>query len=727
MRIFWAVILILAPNLVLGQFRFLTHIPVAVEGEYLANPWAGGLNSGQYGNLDINMDGQLDLVVFDRSSNRFNPFLNVDGVYVFAPEYAYFFPEDINGWVLFRDYNCDGLNDIFTDALFGIKVYLNSSSGSSPLSWILMEDPIFTEGFNGLVNIQLNITDIPGIEDIDGDGDLDILVYDFAVGGYIEYHKNLSIETYGNCDSLVYRRETQQWGDFMECDCDQIVFGDEECSPREGGRLAHAGGKSLLVLDMDGDGDLEVGFGQEQCNTFYLLENVGSNNSALFTGIVENFPDSQAPVSFPQFPAVFNLDVDFDGIKDLVATPNVFANSIENSIDFVHSNWFYQNLGTNETPNFVFAQNDFLQDQMIDVGEEAVPALADFDDDGDLDLFVGGRGGAKPDEFYATLYLFENIGSRIKPIFQLSDSDYLGLSSLRISHLKPSFVDLNRDGNNDLILATTNRFGLVQVQYILGERTGDYDLSKAGQMDLDVNSEDNLFFSDLNNDHIIDLLIGRAQGRLEFWRGADHFQFVLESEEFAGIGDNSLYRHLAPLVDDFNNDRQLELAVADASGRFQIYGQRFGSFEFDPAQIQENILESDLWENSISLRAGSRTTLASGDLTGDGNPDILLGDRQGGVIILENTDPNSVLNPSNESKLKMIVSPNPSNGLLKILTNQNARIEIFSVLGQKILAESTIKSNEVYPLDLRNLSGGIYLIQGRGTTGRDIQKIVIQK
>ena len=709
------------------QFSFGPDYPVEVDGTVLSQAWAGGLNSGQYGEVDLNFDGVKDLVIFDRSSNRLNPFIKTGDSYQYVPDYAYFFPADVNGWVVFRDFNCDGKNDLFTDTLFGIKVYLNSSTGTDSLSWTLVADPIFTEGFSGQINLQVNISDIPAIEDIDGDGDLDILVYDFAIGGYIRYHQNLSVENYGTCDSLEYRRVTQEWGDFMECSCNQFAFGEEECPPFSGGRLAHAGGKSMLALDLDGDGDMEFGLGQEACNTFYMLENIGSPDTALFRDTIPMFPDESTPLSFPEFPGAFYLDLDFDGTRDLISAPNVFANSADNSIDFVQSSWFYRNTGSAEVPNFEFVQDDFLQNTMIDLGEDAVPAMGDIDRDGDMDLLVGNRGKLIDGEYYATLHLFENIGSSSSPRFRLVDSDYLGLGSSQITHLKPYFTDLDNDEVEDLVFATANRFGFAQVRYIPGQSQPGFDLSNAIQLNLEIKPDDKLAFGDLDQDLTTDLVVGRVEGRVEYWEGGNNLVFTLSNDQLAGIGNDSRFRHPAPLFEDFSGDGQMDLMVADASGQLRLFDQRSGDTDFDPEQVQTQLLTSDLWAGTREIRVGARPALASADINGDGLLELALGGRQGGLFILGNTATGVGENLRSETRINLRVYPNPSAGLVRVMVNQDTQVEIISILGQKMLEEIIIKGNEEYQLDVRHLPGGVYLVQARGQTGRSVQKLIIQR
>ena len=68
--------------------------------------------------------------------------------------------------------------------------------------------------------------------------------------------------------------------------------------------------------------------------------------------------------------------------------------------------------------------------------------------------------------------------------------------------------------------------------------------------------------------------------------------------------------------------------------------------------------------------------------------------------------PTSIANQ--ESGINIIVSPNPSNGLLNITgVNEESKIQVYDLVGKKI-HESTIRSN-THTIDLSNESKGIYV------------------
>jgi len=83
-------------------FQYDSSVNVKEENILLDNAWAGGINAGQYGRIDINGDQQEDLVIFDRSSRLLNTFILVGEKFIYNPDYRSFFPDEIEGWILFK-------------------------------------------------------------------------------------------------------------------------------------------------------------------------------------------------------------------------------------------------------------------------------------------------------------------------------------------------------------------------------------------------------------------------------------------------------------------------------------------------------------------------------------------------------------------------------------------------------------------------------------------------
>ena len=121
--------MLLGLNVVWAQDAFIQSntINVTVDGVSLDNPWVGGLNSVQVSEVDLNYDGRLDLILFDRLGERLIPYINNGLDYVYAPDYIKDFPE-ITDWMLMVDFNVDGKMDIFCSTNGGIKVYKNTGS-----------------------------------------------------------------------------------------------------------------------------------------------------------------------------------------------------------------------------------------------------------------------------------------------------------------------------------------------------------------------------------------------------------------------------------------------------------------------------------------------------------------------------------------------------------------------------------------------------------------------
>jgi hypothetical protein len=722
------------------RFEFQSTIPLLLEADTLTNAWAGGMNAAHYNTMHLNGDTLLDLVVFERFTNTVSTFLAVakKGKYFYQHTLSYEgqFPKDLQGWVLMADYNKDGKKDIFTSGKLGVKVYQNTSTASS-LAWKLVADPLLTQGTSGMINLQTYFSDIPAITDLDQDGDLDILTYD-ALGKRVEYHQNQTMERYHQADSLAFKRVNACWGRFEQgSSCGEYQF-DIDCGNATGKtksslRVNHAGGYSLLVLDVDGDGDGDLLTGHEECSSISKLTNHGDAGQARFTQVEDRYPASK-PIFFPQFPIVFYEDVDFDGINDLIATPNVSANPYD-LINFAKSSWLYKNTGSNDSPLFEFVQNDFLQATMLDVGENAFPALADYDGDGDLDLFIGNKGNPVSNtwQIYATISLYENMGTPQQAAFKFITDDYLELSSLEFTFLKPSFIDINGDKITDLtFVSNTDR---TDVKYIVNEGSADqaFQFSKESiqLLPLALHADDTPLLYDLDGDGDVDALVSRSSGELAYYLNtgsAASPQYSLQSNTLATATGEVFEPHLILSMADFNGDGKADLITADKQGKLIMYPDLLDKLKHIPILVERK--EVTFQKGNVTYTSSPLTGFlfpTAADMDGDSLPEILLGTQAGGILFLQNQASSAIPNGLEERKEASMIYPNPTYGEIYLKSEVKGEVTVSTLLGQQVTAKHQLPANQEFPISLRHLPNGFYLVQVLSQKGTMVKKILLYR
>ncbi len=662
--------------------------PVAQGNTTLTNPTAGGINSGQFSEIDLDIDGELDLVVFDRTSNKLSTYLWRNGSYEYEPQYEYLFPNGLINWVLLRDYDGDGYHDLFTSTNLGVRVFHNDAAQTDSLSWSLVADPIVTQG-NSLINLFVNTSDLPSIGDIDEDGDLDILVFNFATGGLIEYHENRSFDEYGHRDSLKYVRVTREWGDFQECFCGQFAFGNEMCDGTN--RLLHISGKALTVSDTNSDGLADVLFGEEECGNLFNLPNVGDLENALFRMAEIPLPELSDVVFFP---AAYLIDISHNGIQELIVSPNARSNELDLH-DYSSSVFAYEK--TNGA--FINQKKGFLQSSMIDVGERSYPALGDVDNDGDMDLLIGNRGSILSEQNPARLSYYENIGSPSDPNFVLQTDDFLELSSLRLSYLKPKIKDLDGDRLPELIFTGNSAEGHI-LSIIKGSSMG-LQASERSEYEVPFNELDQYDLHDVNRDGSIDLLVGTSGGRLDLYLNNGPSltpNFELEEQGYLGMTVNPFRTNLSIAV--VQNGSRDDLITYDDSGELRIIS------DFRSNQEPVPFLLKDI---NVPTRLGRIGSLSTASLIGDNSTNIILGSVQGGIYSLSYSSDSSPVNPGDEWSIN--VYPNPTLNGTNVTSNRASTGRLITLSGQTLLDQIVIRENEVNRLELSNLSQGLYILQ----------------
>lgn len=723
MKIFLA-ISVLMVEVVYGQFTYSIDQSIPVTGLKnmpLPKAWVGGLNAAQYNTMHLNQDDLEDLVLFDRMADKVFTFISDGSNYVYDPAYEDFFPGEITNWLLLRDFNCDGKKDIFTGDIRGIRVFTNVSTSTPAWEPFLFfsgesqSEVLLTKGFTFKINLQLQFDDLPAIVDVDQDGDLDIFNIKFAGNGSLEFHRNYSMERYGTCDSLDFERITQTWGGFTECACGLFAFNNAECD-LSGGRVQHAGGKSVLVFDATGDGTPDVLFSEASCSTLWLLENIGTTENPLISNAVP-FP-SNFPSSFAIYPAPFLEDLNFDGTKDLITIPNIFNKEQFNSL-LNQSNWFYTNMGTNTNPQFTFRQSNFLQDEMIDVGDNAVPAFLDFDGDGDQDLFISNN------SFPAGLALYQNVGGTGQPAFELYDEDFLNFMTSSYYNLKVQFADINKDGKKDFIFtATEASSGRTGLYYIPNSSASSLDFS--GQVlhstSFVLQGSENILIADVDQDGNPNLLLGRANGALQLWDIAVNGEptFSLADESFLDIGPSVLRQNLASAIADLDRDGEADLLFADQTGVLKILPA------FRRKQNTAGLIEETIWnpyqERAVAHNLGGRTWPVVVDLFNESLPSIVAGSILGGVTILRNTGTEPL-----PEQPEIVIYPNPiqQEQTLFIRSDRATQAQLYNIAGQMITESFTIQSGEIYSFPTSRLSPGIYIIVFTTNAKRIAQRLVI--
>jgi hypothetical protein len=727
-----------------GQISFSRNDAVVVldsNNDTLKNPWAGGLNSVQFSELDLNIDGINDLVVFDRTGNRISTYINAGTpnkvTYKHAPIYLPLFPE-MSHWALFRDYNCDGKMDIYTYHSGGVRIYKNTST--TVLSFAL-EDSLVYSNFNpdsitpNMIPIYVSGADLPAIDDIDGDGDLDILTFDVP-GTRVVYHKNLSIENHGTCDSINYELRNKCWGFFEENAVNSSIVIYDTCSFNTGSPEKYTGGNkhagsSLFSLDIDASGSKEIVLGDVSANNLTLLVNGDSSpnlTASSITAVDTAFPanhSSTIPVDLYSFPAGFYLDVNNDNKKDLISSTNNNFNCLNDS-----NVWFYENTNATNNPNFNFVQTNFLQDGMIEVGEGAHPVFFDYNADGLQDLIIGSYGLYNPSTIpnhKASLWLYENVGSAGSPTFKLITQDYLGISSMNLDfignqpavRLLPTFGDLDGDGDEDMLIGDFYGY-LSYFENSAGPGNPvSFSLNTVNYQNIDAGLYASPQLIDLNRDNLLDLVIGERYGYFRYYENIGTStapNFSLTNDSLGNVHSkraNEFAGNSTPFI--FDDGGSYVMLSGSINGYIYRYGNIDGNLNGTFTLMDSTYL--NIWE-------GSQTAIHGKDIDNDGVIDVAIGNYSGGVALYKGDIP-TVIKP--DSKLsEILISPNPTQNIINInLGNNdfsNSTIEILDLLGKTVYKETV--TQQQLKIDLNKLTSGVYLVRFSNTVGNQVKKII---
>jgi hypothetical protein len=728
------------------------EIPVKHDGEFLAQPWVGGLNTPQFLAADLNRDQVQDLVVFDRVGDKVLTFLNLgtpgESSYIYAPEYAGNFPP-ITDYMVLRDYNKDGAADIFCASIpqgsQEMQVFTGYYEGNVlkfrpyifhyPNCFACVPEQIWlpSESQPGLwENLNISKADYPDVDDIDGDGDLDIITFAATIGGHVWWIKNTSKELGLPLDSLRFRLADDCWGRFYESGVLPCI---NDLSPSPTGcvnGLTNGGiggvrhpGSTVMVYDQEGDGDKEIVLGDISFACLNMMTNGGTPSNAWMNAQDTGFPSYNAPVDISIFPAAFYLDLDNDGKKDMIAAPNneTIGEDQKNA-------WFYKNTASSGH-NFQLQTRSFLVQDMIDHGTGTHPTFADVNADGLMDLVVGTYGyflAANASSTNARLYLYLNTGTATQPQFELSNSDWLQMSQFAPDNFEfsPTFGDLDGDGDLDLLIGNDIGSFFYQRNIAGPGQPMQFQLdTDAMWITMDVNgqvSTPTIF--DLDGDGLKDIIAGERLGFINFFKniglpGAPKFNLVPTVENVGSIDTrqpNQFLGFSAPTV--WQTPDGPMLVAGTQGGHYEAY-----------VGIQPNSTAAQLLTETLgNLDDGLRSHPAFADLDADGQLEMLTGNARGGLSLYKTNLQDYTVATNNPAAEKIVLraTPNPANNWTRIegLPEQPAQWQLFDTFG-RLIAEGQTNGENALTLRLEKQVGGLYFFNVRYANGSAALRLML--
>ena len=755
-------------------FGFEKKYNIAVidsNGNTFTNPWAGGLNACQFGEIDLDGDGTRDLVIFDRNGNRTLTYKNLglpgEISYQFKPELTDKLPH-FDDWVIFADYNMDGLNDIFaySKGYAGVKVYKNMGTGANQFELVVF--PYLRSDYgSGYVNILVTYADYPAIYDIDNDGDLDLLTF-WGMGSFVEYHKNQSMEKYGNADSLDFKKVDNCWGSFAESEESNIIYLDT-CfemdnrflvpPPPQGSRKLSGGGgllspgsnskthpalskinqnhpptehgrpgdrhtgSTFMVFDENGDGLDDLLLGDVDYSSPALLINGGTGEDAFMISHTFTFPDYDVPIDLVSFPLMSFLDLNNDNIRDLIIS--TFDPSLVKSRN-LDNIWFYENAGEEGQPVFQLQQKNLFQEEMLDFGAGSTPLFFDYNSDGLVDIVVSNFGYFDSSyhgpaynlycNYRSQLALLKNIGTPGNPSFKLIDRNYANLPSYfsqdePLFAACPTFGDLDGDNDDDMLVGNSDGSLHAFENIAQPGNPAEFILVEYNYQNIDAGyySAPQLF--DMDEDGLQDLVIGKRNGTISYYRNSGTsadpvFTYITDSLGQVDVRNPnlSIFGYCAP---HFFRDINSEI--------YLFAGSEFGDI-FYYSGIKNN-LDGEfklIMKNYLWIDEGLRSAVAVGNLNNDGYPDMIVGNYSGGLSYFDGTTAPPAGFGDWGKTSEFYLYPNPATNFIVINSTdpekyKHLSFSIFNITGRKVMEIDQLHQNK--KIEISKLKKGIYFVK----------------
>jgi hypothetical protein len=462
------------------------------------------------------------------------------------------------------------------------------------------------------------------------------------------------------------------------------------------------------------------------------LMNGGTKDSAKIISQDNNFPSNDTAIKIVTFPALNYLDIDNDGVNELIATPfeDVYHKpSGKNQI------WLYENSGTSILPIFHLVKKNFLQETMVDVGEGATPTVVDVDRDGLMDIIIGNYGDVDSvyyDTLWNNLYTYKNasltyyrnIGTSTNPKFKLITNDWQGLKSYKYSAIKPTFGDLDFDGDQDLIIG--NEKGTLS--YFQNIAATNSPISLSSPIDFYQGIDSSYFAApqlfDMNHDSLLDLVIGNKLGLISYYKNTGTKTlpaFTLVTDTLGKVHTNDYwnFNYANSYPNFYKDERDTFCLMAGSAAGYVFYYNRIesnlsGEFLKDSLQKfyrywdtirYDSVFSAVFWQSSYNslhfIDEGMRTCPVLYDFNNDGYLDLLIGNFAGGISFYNGMKPLHIgINHIKIDQENFKLFPNPTTDYVNLELNNYAdfnemEIQIYETSGKLIKSIKCVPSQQI--------------------------------
>ena len=565
----------------------------------------------------VDIDGDGDLDAFVGETGGFLHFFKNTG----SPTSAAFDTPVTNPFGLstvgldakatFADMDGDGDLDVFVGEFLYGNVFFFENTGSS-----------VSAAFGAGSSSQLSIVGqrvAPTLVDIDGDGDLDGFVGEYA--GNVNFFENVAPQVELSIDPLVadqaegdsgttaFTFTVTRTGNTTESGTvDYAVTGNTglDASDFDGGSLpsgtvSFAAGETSQTVTVDVSGDTRV----ESDEVFTVrLSNPSADGalgdeSAIGTIRADDAAVGEAVFTLSTDGSPFGLSsvggrsaptfADIDGDGDLDA----FVGKGNGTISL------FDNTGSASAAAFAAPVA-----VLGDVGDYSAPTLADIDGDGDLDAFVGGGDG--------NLHFFENTGNASSPAFAPVTVSPFGLSGVGASST-PVLADIDGDGDLDALVGKSDG----NLNFF--ENTGSSTSAAFAAPDTDspfglsgVGSNATPTLVDIDGDGDLDAFVGESDGTVDFFEntGSSSSAAFATPVTVSPFGLSGAGSNATPTLVDIDGDGDLDAFVGESGGSLEFFEN-----VAPPAAISIAALSADKTEGDTATTAFTFTLTRAGDPT----------------------------------------------------------------------------------------------------------------